>query len=58
MALTDIKCKNAKPTDKPQKLGDSGGLYLHVMPNGSKYWRMKYRLHGKEKLLALGVYRP
>lgn len=56
MALTDIKCKNTKPTDKPQKLGDSGGLYLHVMPNGSKYWRMKYRLHGKEKLLALGVY--
>ena len=56
MALTDIKCKNTKPTDKPQKLGDSGGLYLHVMPNGSKYWRMKYRIHGKEKLLALGVY--
>lgn len=56
MALTDIKCKYTKPTDKPQKLGDSGGLYLHVMPNGAKYWRMKYRLHGKEKLLALGVY--
>lgn len=56
MALTDIKCKNTKPTNKPQKLGDSGGLYLHVMPNGSKYWRMKYRIHGKEKLLALGVY--
>ena len=56
MALTDIKCKNTKPTDKPQKLGDSGGLYLHVMPNGAKYWRMKYRIHGKEKLLALGVY--
>ena len=56
MALTDLKCKNTKPTDKPQKLSDSGGLYLHVMPNGSKYWRMKYRIHGKEKLLALGVY--
>ena len=56
MALTDIKCKNTKPTDKPQKLGDSGGLYLYVMPNGAKYWRMKYRIHGKEKLLALGVY--
>lgn len=56
MALTDIKCKNTKSTDKPQKLGDSGGLYLHVMPSGAKYWRMKYRIHGKEKLLALGVY--
>lgn len=56
MPLTDIKCKSTKPTEKPQKLGDSGGLYLHVMPSGSKYWRMKYRIHGKEKLLALGVY--
>lgn len=56
MPLTDIKCKNTKPTEKPQKLGDSGGLYLHIMPSGSKYWRMKYRIHGKEKLLALGVY--
>ena len=27
-----------------------------VHTNGSKYWRVKYRLAGKEKLLALGVY--
>lgn len=27
-----------------------------VHPNGSKYWRFKYRFHGEEKLLALGVY--
>ena len=26
------------------------------MPNGSKYWRFKYRHEGKEKTLALGVY--
>jgi hypothetical protein len=32
------------------------GLYLQIMPNGSKYWRMKYRIFGKEKSLALGVY--
>ena len=25
-------------------------------PNGSRYWRLKYRIAGKEKLLALGVY--
>jgi integrase len=31
-------------------------MYLEVMPNGSKYWRLKYRLNGKEKRLALGVY--
>jgi hypothetical protein len=27
-----------------------------VAPNGSKYWRFKYRFGDKEKLLALGVY--
>lgn len=26
------------------------------MPNGSKYWRLKYFFAGKERLLALGVY--
>ena len=56
MSLTNLACKNAKASEKPLKLSDSGGLFLHVMPNGSKYWRMKYRFQGKEKLLALGVY--
>ena len=56
MALTDIKCKSAKPKEKPYKLADSAGMYLEVMPNGSKYWRLKYRYMGKEKRLALGVY--
>jgi integrase len=27
-----------------------------IHPSGSKYWRFKYRLGGKEKLMALGVY--
>ncbi len=31
-------------------------MYLEVMPNGSKYWRLKYRFDGKEKRMALGVY--
>ncbi|MCW5580828.1 MAG: integrase arm-type DNA-binding domain-containing protein [Luteimonas sp.] len=35
---------------------DGSGLFLHVMPTGAKYWRLKYRHAGKEKLLALGVY--
>lgn len=56
MTLTDNECKGAKAPEKPRKLSDGKGLYLHVMPNGSKYWRMKYRVHGKEKVLALGVY--
>lgn len=56
MPLTDIKCKTVKPSEKPVKLADGNGLYLEIMPNGSKYWRMKYRFLGKEKRLALGVY--
>ena len=56
MPLTDIKCKNAKPTDKIQKMFDGGGLYLEISPKGNKYWRLKYRYMGKEKRLAFGVY--
>ena len=56
MKLTHTKCKNAKPTDKTQKLSDGKGLYLEVTPKGAKYWRMKYRINGQEKRLAIGVY--
>jgi len=56
MALTDTAIRNAKPADKPIKLFDGGGLFLHITPAGKRYWRLKYRFAGKEKLLALGVY--
>jgi integrase len=56
MPLSDINCKNAKPREKPYKLADEKGLFLLINPNGSKYFRLKYRIDGKEKLLALGVY--
>ena len=54
--LTEAAAKQAKPKDKPYKLPDGGGMYLEVMPTGSKYWRLKYRYGGKEKRLAFGVY--
>lgn len=56
MPLTNIAIKNAKPKDKPHKMTDGDGLYLLIKPNGGKYWRLKYRYLGKEKLLALGMY--
>ncbi len=56
MALTDTAIRNAKPGLKQRKLADEKGLYILIHPNGSKYWRFKYRIDGKEKLLALGVY--
>ena len=54
MALTDVAIRNAKPRDKPYKLGDAGGLFLLVTPAGGKLWRLKFRVAGKEKLLSLG----
>ncbi len=56
MPLTDATIRAAKPTAKPYKLADGRGLYLLVNPTGGKWWRFKYRLAGKEKLLSLGVY--
>ncbi|OGA13752.1 MAG: integrase [Betaproteobacteria bacterium RIFCSPLOWO2_02_FULL_63_19] len=56
MTLTDKAVRNAKPAGKPVKVFDEKGLFLLVMPAGGKWWRLKYRFGGKEKLLALGTY--
>ena len=57
MALTDTFTKNAKHSGKAagDKHSDGGGMYLHVTAAG-KYWRLAYRMHGKQKTLAIGVY--
>jgi integrase len=54
--LTDTVIRNTKPREKPYKLADAGGLYMLVNPNGSHWWRLKYRVEGREKLISLGVY--
>ena len=55
--LTDIQIRNAKPKDKPYKMSDGGGLYVEIMPHGSKLWRMKVRqATGKESILSFGAY--
>lgn len=54
--LTETVIKAARATDKPRKLFDERGLFLLVNPNGSRLWRLKYRLGGKEKLFAIGAY--
>ena len=56
MPLTNTTCKNLLALEKPKKYFDEKGLYLEVMPSGSKYWRLKYRFDKKEKRLAVGVY--
>ena len=54
--LTDTSIKAAKPKEKAYKLTDNGGLFLLVNPNGSRWWRFRYRIDGKEKLISFGVY--
>jgi hypothetical protein len=54
--LKDVAVRNAKPSAKPRKLSDGGGLHALIQPNGSKLWRLAYRFAGKQKTLALGVY--
>lgn len=56
MSLTDTAIRNAKPSVKPVKMFDGGGLYIEVAPSGGKWWRLKYRFGGKEKRVSLGVY--
>jgi integrase len=58
MALTDIQCRTARCAEglARERFSDGEGMYLEVTPNGSRYWRLKYRINGKEKRLALGTY--
>ena len=56
MALTVAALNALKPREKSYKRADGRGLYIEVMPNGSKLWRYKYRLHGVEKRLSLGSF--
>lgn len=58
MPLTDTAIRKTKPGPKPRKLYDAKGLYLLLRPDGSRWWRWKYRrpVTGKENTLSLGVY--
>ncbi len=56
MPLSDVQIRSAKPASKLAKLSDGGGLQLWIMPNGSKLWRLAYRIADKQKVLALGSY--
>lgn len=56
MPLTDLQIRKAKPADRPIKLTDGGGLHLFIAPTGSKTWRLRYEIAGKEKLLTIGAY--
>jgi integrase len=56
MPLSNIALKKLTSSERPYKRSDAHGLYILVKPNGSKHWRFKYRLNGKEKLMSYGPY--
>jgi len=56
MPLSDAQLRTLKPTIRPAKVSDGGGLHILVTPQGSRLWRLSYRFAGKQKLLALGAY--
>jgi hypothetical protein len=65
MALSDTTIRGLQPRGKPYKVADERGLFLLISPNGSRLWRLKFRIDGLdaqgnfkkvEKLLSLGVY--
>jgi integrase len=56
MPLSDTAIRNAKPSDKPLKVTDGGGMYLLLNPNGSRWWRLDYRFGGRRKTLSMGIY--
>ncbi|CTQ05762.1 integrase [Klebsiella variicola] len=56
MALTDIKVRSAKPQEKEYTLVNGDGMFLLIHPNGSKYWRFRFRFGGKQHLMAFGFY--
>jgi hypothetical protein len=58
MALTDTAIRKTRPTEKPCKLADGGGLYLLVNPSGSKWWRFKYRFGGARRSFCHSVPTP
>jgi hypothetical protein len=56
MPLSDTEILALKPKPPPYKVSIGKGAYILVMPNGRKYWRLKYHLNAKEGTYALGVF--
>lgn len=56
MPLSDSAIRAFRPKEKRYKKADQRGLFIEVEPNGSKLWRWKYRIHGREKRISLGRY--
>lgn len=56
MPLSDLAVKKARPRDRAYKIADERGLYMLVTPQGSKLWRLDFRLEGKRRTMGFGAY--
>jgi len=56
MALDPVQIDDLQPRAKAYKVADGFGLYLHVLPDGRKYWRFGYRWAGKQNVISCGIY--
>ncbi len=54
--LTETKIRAARPKETLYKLADGNGLHLAITTEGGRWWRLRYRHGGKEKMLSLGTY--
>lgn len=54
--LNDTKLRSLKPKDKLYRETDFDGLCIEVKTTGKKFWRYRFRLHGKQLMMTLGTY--
>jgi len=55
--LTDVVVRQARPKEKEYKLSDQRGLLLVVRPTGVEWWRLRYKIQGRENMPSLRVHR-
>ncbi len=54
--LTDVALKSLKSKEKPYKITDRDGMYVHVSPGGTLSFRLDYRLNGRRETVNFGKY--
>lgn len=56
--LTDRELGALTPKERIFKMADRDGLYVAVLPTGTKAFRFDYRINGRRETLAIGRYDP
>jgi len=54
--LTDRKIRTARPSATISYLNDGAGLRLRIKPDGAQSWLFRYRTHGCEGTIGLGIF--